>query len=86
VIQQGNALIKDMCSKSKNTYFISTSSAFLDDKGVPKPELFREDGLHLNEKGYVVWTELIKKALEKVHPLSASRPSPWRGNSAVPFQ
>jgi hypothetical protein len=76
VIQQGNALIKDMCSKSKNTYFISTSSAFLDDKGVPKPELFREDGLHLNEKGYVVWTELIKKALEKVHPLSASRPSP----------
>lgn len=66
VIQQGNALIKDLCAKSKNTYFISTSSAFLDDKGLPKPELFREDKLHLTPQGYAVWTEIIKKDLDKV--------------------
>jgi lysophospholipase L1-like esterase len=66
VIQKESALIKDMCSKNKNIYFISTSSAFLDDKGLPKPELFREDKLHLTPEGYAVWTEIIKKDLDKV--------------------
>lgn len=65
-IQKGNALIKDICTKNKNTYFISTSNAFLDDNGMPKPELFREDKLHLTAQGYAVWTEIIKKELDKV--------------------
>jgi hypothetical protein len=65
-IQKVNALIKETCNKNKNTYFISTSVAFLNDKGLPKPELFREDKLHLTPAGYAVWTEIIKKDLDKV--------------------
>ena len=63
-IQKANSLIKEICDKKKNTYFIKTDFAFLNEKGLPKDELFRDDKLHLTEKGYVVWTEIIKKELD----------------------
>jgi hypothetical protein len=63
-IQKVNSLIKEICDKKKNTYFIKTDFAFLNEKGLPKDELFRDDKLHLTEKGYAVWTEIIKKELD----------------------
>jgi hypothetical protein len=65
-IQKANALIKEICAREKNTYFITTSYAFLDDKGLPKSELFRDDQLHLTEKGYEVWTGIIRNELDNV--------------------
>jgi lysophospholipase L1-like esterase len=59
-IQKANGLIKKICENQKNTYFIKTDFAFLNENGLPKDELFREDKLHLTEKGYAVWTEIIK--------------------------
>ena len=64
-IQKANGLIRNICINQKNTYFINTDFAFLNEKGVPKDDLFREDRLHLTEKGYAVWTEIIKKELDK---------------------
>lgn len=66
LIQDANALIKKVCEKNKNTYFITTSYAFLNEKGLPKEELFRADKLHLSEMGYAVWSEIIRKELDKV--------------------
>lgn len=65
-IQKANSLIKDICSRQKNTYFIKTDYAFLNEKGLPKDEFFREDKLHLTEKGYAVWTDIIKKELDTI--------------------
>jgi hypothetical protein len=65
-IQKANSLIKEICDNQKNTYFIKTDFAFLNEKGVPNDELFRDDKLHLTEKGYAVWTEIIKKELNNV--------------------
>jgi GDSL-like Lipase/Acylhydrolase family len=65
-IQRANSLIRQICDRQRNTYFIQTDYAFLDEKGLPKDELFRDDKLHLTEKGYAVWTEIIKKELDKV--------------------
>jgi len=65
-IQKANTLIKKVCDNQKNTYFIRTDFAFLNENGLPKEELFREDKLHLTEKGYAVWTEIIKKELNNV--------------------
>lgn len=65
-IQKANSLIRDICNKSKDTYFINTDYAFLDEKGLPKEELFRDDKLHLTETGYAVWTKIIKKELNDV--------------------
>jgi hypothetical protein len=65
-IQKANALIKETCDKQKNTYFIKTDFAFLNENGLPRDELFRDDKLHLTEKGYALWTEIIKQELNKV--------------------
>jgi hypothetical protein len=65
-IQKANSLIKNICSKQKHTYFIKTDYAFLNEKGLPKDEYFREDKLHLTEKGYAVWTKIIKKELDTI--------------------
>jgi hypothetical protein len=62
-IQKANALVKEICDNQKNTYFITTDFAFLNENGVPKDELFRDDKLHLSEKGYAEWTEIIKNYL-----------------------
>jgi hypothetical protein len=65
-IQEANNLIKNTCEKQKNTYFIRTDFAFLNENGQPREDLFRSDKLHLSVKGYAVWTEIIKKELDKI--------------------
>jgi hypothetical protein len=65
-IKEANDLIKNVCEKHRNTYFISTDYAFLNESGQPREELFRSDKLHLNDKGYVVWSAIIKKELDRV--------------------
>src|SRR5450759_3178557 len=43
-----------------------TDFAFLNENGQPRDDLFRSDKLHLTEKGYAVWTEIIRKELNKI--------------------
>jgi lysophospholipase L1-like esterase len=69
-IEKANNLIKNICDKKNNTYFIRTDYAFLNDKGEPRDELFRTDKLHLTEQGYAVWSEIIKKEIAKVVPFN----------------
>lgn len=65
-IEKANRLIEETCLKNANTYFIRTDFAFLNASSQPKGELFLPDRLHLNAKGYEVWTGIIKKELNKV--------------------
>jgi lysophospholipase L1-like esterase len=37
----------------------------IDTHGTPREELFVEDGLHLSEKGYRVWSDALKPYLLK---------------------
>ena len=68
-IQEGNNRIADICDNNDNTWFIRTDFAFLDKNGKPGTELFIDDKLHLNQQGYAIWTEIIKKELDKVIPV-----------------
>jgi len=65
-IQKANNLIKEYSENNTNLYFITTDFAFIGNDGKPKNELFRDDLLHLNDKGYDVWQEIIKKELDRV--------------------
>lgn len=65
-IQKSNALLKSLCIKSKNVYFIETASAYLNAEGKPRSELFIKDQLHQNQEGYDLWASLIKKKLDEV--------------------
>lgn len=68
-IKEASELIKRSCEKQKNTYFINTDFAFLNQQGLPIKEYFRPDMLHLNEEGYKVWNDIIKNEMKKVVPL-----------------
>ncbi len=62
--QQTNELIKTEIGKTKNAVFIDVWAEMLDEKGLPKAEIFIADKLHLNEKGYAIWREVLAKYLK----------------------
>ena len=64
-IKQTNTVLKAYCQKGKNLEFIETAQSFLNEKGEPRNELFRDDHLHLNPDGYKIWSALIKAEISK---------------------
>ena len=64
-IQRANEKIKAYCDKTENLYFVETASAFINEKGLPKSELFIADQLHLNAEGYRLWSSIIRKEIEQ---------------------
>ncbi len=65
-IRQANLQIEKLEKRDRNFHFIATEQAFLNDKGMPREELFLADRLHLNRDGYAIWAALIKKELKAV--------------------
>ena len=43
--------------------FVATAGFVLDADGRPRPELFRDDGLHFNDRGYAQLTTAVRDAL-----------------------
>jgi hypothetical protein len=65
-ISKANDRIRKVCEKNKNTWFIRTDYAFLDEDRKPRTNLFIDDKLHLNQQGYAIWTGIIKGELDRV--------------------
>lgn len=64
-MQETNKLIKRFLSKQKNTKFVNVYNKMLDSKGVPMNDIFLQDKLHMNAKGYVIWQKAILPHLIK---------------------
>lgn len=58
-----NGLIRDTIDRDRRLSYINVFTPMLDADGKPRPELFGEDGLHLNAAGYALWTRLVKPHL-----------------------
>jgi lysophospholipase L1-like esterase len=54
-----NKLIADFCRRSKKTDYIDVFSPMLGSDGKPIEELFIADRLHMNPKGYLIWSKVI---------------------------
>ncbi len=65
-VQVANKLIEDYCNATPNLYSINFSESFLGTDGLPIKKLFRDDKLHYNEDGYVVWGNAIKDQVKKI--------------------
>jgi len=65
-IIEASILIEDYCDKQEDLHFISTFDQYTTPEGLPDSTYFRKDMLHLNRKGYVQWSEIIKASLEEV--------------------
>lgn len=64
-IINANELIKDFLKNQPKTAYIDVFSAMIDQQGNPKPELFVDDRLHMNKKGYAIWVQVIEPHLIK---------------------
>ena len=60
-----NKLIADLAAEDELLYFIDIWDAMLSEEGERIPELFVEDGLHINAKGYEIWTKLVRENLKQ---------------------
>lgn len=58
-----NQLLKAFCESTALLTYIDMASSMLDENGDPKKDIFLSDKLHLNEKGYELWTKSIRAVL-----------------------
>ena len=64
---EGNKMIRMYLARKKkhNDKFIDVWKAMLGPDGEPMADIFIEDNLHMNAKGYAIWQKIIEPYLEK---------------------
>jgi lysophospholipase L1-like esterase len=63
-MRTANSLIREYSAKDKNLVFIDVFTPMLNAEGQPRPELFIEDGLHMNRAGYDIWRKEVAPSLK----------------------
>jgi len=61
-----NNLISILASEEDLLTYVSVWDPMLTYEGKPNPALFVEDGLHINGKGYEIWTKLVRPQIENL--------------------
>ena len=64
-----NEMIAEIASRDDLVTFIDIWDAMLSAEGERIPDLFIEDGLHINAKGYEIWTKLVREHLKTMFTL-----------------
>jgi lysophospholipase L1-like esterase len=69
---EANSRIKKYFENKKNMVFLDIYTPMLTN-GKSRPELFLEDRLHMNEKGYAIWEKKLAKHLKTKNSNNQSR-------------
>lgn len=64
MVAANNLIKKDIASK-KNLFYIDIHHAMLQADGIVRKDIFVSDSLHMNEKGYAIWQQIIAPTLLK---------------------
>jgi lysophospholipase L1-like esterase len=54
-VKAANQLVKEFTQRDPRLAFIDVFPHMLGTDGLPKPDIFVADRLHMNEKGYAIW-------------------------------
>src|SRR5829696_6622990 len=71
-VKEVNRRIDEFTKEEKGLTFIDVFSKMLGPDGLPKPDIFLPDRLHMNEKGYAIWKEVVGPFLGKPDVVSAN--------------
>ncbi len=66
-MKKANQLIESYSQSDPHLFYADIATPMLTAAGTAQPELFTHDGLHLNEKGYELWTKIVKPMLTEVY-------------------
>jgi len=58
-VRAANRLIEDFTRRQAGLTFIDVFPHMLGPDGLPKPDIYVEDRLHMNQKGYALWKDLV---------------------------
>ncbi|MGV3660532.1 MAG: GDSL-type esterase/lipase family protein [Prosthecobacter sp.] len=64
-MRETSRLVEEHVKTDKRLKYINTHDAMLGADGQPKPDIFLEDKLHMNPKGYVIWKGIVGPYLMK---------------------
>jgi len=62
-VRAANAAVAAFAQRQPKVEYIDAFSHMLGADGLPRPEIFSADRLHMNERGYALWTPIIKRHL-----------------------
>jgi len=69
--QAANLLIARTCLEDDRLIYVDMATPLLGRDGRPRPEFYREDGLHLSPQGYRPWADRLRPILEAHAPAPA---------------
>lgn len=58
-VKEVNRRIEEITKKGDKLTFIDVFPKMMGADGLPKPDIFLADRLHMNAKGYAIWTEVV---------------------------
>lgn len=64
-MQDVNSRVLQVSQMDERIIYVDTAAPMLGEDGKPRRELFLDDGLHLNDTGYALWTEILQPVLEQ---------------------
>jgi lysophospholipase L1-like esterase len=59
-----HASMKKLAMENKMVHYVDVASPMINSKGEVNDSLFMKDGIHLNEKGYAIWKEVINLSID----------------------
>lgn len=63
-MQDANRRLEAICREHPHGKFLDVGPEMLGSDGLPRTELLQDDGLHLNEQGYELWSQKLRPLLE----------------------
>lgn len=59
-MKRANDMAEEYCKRTPGATYLDTVTPTLMADGRPDPTIFKEDGLHMNAKGYAIWTKVVR--------------------------
>ena len=63
-MREANRLIREVTEKDPKLVYLDVDTPMIGPDAKPRPELFKDDGLHLNAVGYKLWADLVRPHLK----------------------
>jgi lysophospholipase L1-like esterase len=68
-MKKANQLVREYCDQNAKLHYVDIATPMLNDTGEPLPDIFLQDGLHLNEKGYDIWKQVLRPKLMQLYQI-----------------
>lgn len=72
-MRQVNALYQQYAQTKDYITYVDVDGVLKQDNGVPDPAYYLSDQLHLSEKGYAVWNQLLSPVIKERYALAVSK-------------